>query len=93
MGNSSADVDGTKSTRSGRVEQAGVCLRRGSPVLRGWKQISLTENYSEFDGFEPAVSQGIIFWSHLSSTAVEPENSEVPREHLVPRAISLRLHD
>lgn len=49
--------DGTKSTRSGRIEQVGVYVNRGSPVLGGWKQNSLAENYSKFDGSEPEVSQ------------------------------------
>lgn len=39
-------LDGTKRTCSGRIEQIGVCIKRGNPVLGGW--ISLTENYSKF---------------------------------------------
>lgn len=77
----------------GGWNRLGVCIIRESPVLGGWKQISLAENYSEFDGSEPEVSQGIEFWTQLFFSAVEPGNSEVPRERMVPTAVSLWQQD
>lgn len=68
-------------------------IMRDSPILGGWKQISLTEDYSEFDGSEPKVRKLIKLWSHLALIAVHSENSEVPRESMIPRAVSLQQHD
>lgn len=55
---------------------------RESPGFGGWKQISLTEDCSDFDGSDPKVSK-IKLWSHLSFVAGQSENSEVPREYMI----------